>query len=251
MRSPPCSRASHRSTRHKAFVSGGGDELAAYVTATSAELAAAAAAIEPVATVADGVRMVVEVVLHRDTANGWWAPPVAAVADLVVGGDPARRVSWIRVYHSLWPLIGAHLVRPPLLEPDPSIVLTGAVADYQRALAAGDLEDVLAAYEPTATVREPSGGPYVYMGTDEIRRIYTLQFANGGGIPLQHCTATDDGAACAIEYSVDRWGSASIPPQAGVAVYVRGTSGRLAAARIYDDVAPPEVSDSSTNQGQR
>ena len=40
-------------------------------------------------------------------------------------------------------------------------------------------------------------------------------------------------------------GKDAIPPQAGVAVYERGTSGRLAAARIYDDVTPPESSDSS------
>jgi hypothetical protein len=40
-------------------------------------------------------------------------------------------------------------------------------------------------------------------------------------------------------------GKDSIPAQAGVAVYVRGESGRLAAARIYDDVTPPGSSDSS------
>jgi hypothetical protein len=30
-----------------------------------------------------------------------------------------------------------------------------------------------------------------------------------------------------------------IPLEAGVAVYVRGQSGKLAAVRIYDDVDPP------------
>ena len=50
---------------------------------------------------------------------------------------------------------------------------------------------------------------------------------------------TDDGAACAIEYNAVRWGRTEIPPQAGVAVYVRGRSGLLSAARIYDDVDPP------------
>lgn len=30
-----------------------------------------------------------------------------------------------------------------------------------------------------------------------------------------------------------------LPPQAGIAVYVRGDSGKLAAARIYDDADPP------------
>jgi hypothetical protein len=34
-------------------------------------------------------------------------------------------------------------------------------------------------------------------------------------------------------------GRTELPPQAGVAVYVRGESGKLAAARIYDDADPP------------
>jgi hypothetical protein len=48
---------------------------------------------------------------------------------------------------------------------------------------------------------------------------------NGGGIPLEHCTATDDGRACALEYNVVRWG--------------RGDSGKLAVARVYHDSDPP------------
>ncbi len=45
--------------------------------------------------------------------------------------------------------------------------------------------------------------------------------------------------ACALEYNVVRWGRSELPPEAGVAVYVRGPSGKLAAARIYDDADPP------------
>lgn len=46
-------------------------------------------------------------------------------------------------------------------------------------------------------------------------------------------------AACALEYNVVRWGKTELPPEAGVAVYVRGPSGKPAAARIYDDAEPP------------
>jgi len=35
------------------------------------------------------------------------------------------------------------------------------------------------------------------------------------------------------------WGQTAMSPQAGIAVYVRGDSGKLAAARIYDDADPP------------
>jgi hypothetical protein len=36
-----------------------------------------------------------------------------------------------------------------------------------------------------------------------------------------------------------RWGRTELAPEAGVAVYVQGDSGKMAAARIYDDVDPP------------
>ena len=98
-------------------------------------------------------------------------------------------------------------------------------------------------------VREPSGGPYTYRG-EAHHTIYDAMFANEGGIPLQFCTVTDDGTRCAIEYNAVLWGKDEIPPQAGIAVYERGPSGRLAAARIYDDVTPPAVSDSTEGLGR-
>jgi hypothetical protein len=75
----------------------------------------------------------------------------------------------------------------------------------------------------------------------ELRGFYELIIANGGGIPLEHCTLTEDGNACAIEYNVIRWGDSEIPAQAGVSVYERGRNGLLTAARIYDDVEPPRT----------
>ncbi len=192
------------------------------------------------ATVKSEQREVQEWVVNLDLGEDGWNLPVAVVLD---GAPGALRA--IRVYHSMWPLIGSHQVRPPILSRDPAIVLEGAPADYQRALAAGDVEGILASYEPDATTREPSGGPYSYTGADNIRRVYAMIFSNGGGIPLEFCTATDDGSACAIEYNAVRWGETAMPAQAGVAVYVRGRSGRLAAARIYDDVEPPAVSDTT------
>jgi hypothetical protein len=59
------------------------------------------------------------------------------------------------------------------------------------------------------------------------------------GIPLEHCAVVDDKRACALEYNVVWWGQTELPPEAGIAVYVRGESGKLAAARIYDDTDPP------------
>ena len=155
------------------------------------------------------------------------------VAEWRLGG-----VSAIRTYHSTWPLTGHHGLRTPVLPHDPSIVVPGILEHYQRALAAGDLEGILDAYEDDGYAREPSAGEYVYRGKARLRQIYTMQFLRGG-IPLEYCSSTDDGTRCAIEYNCVRWGKTEIVPQAGVAVYELGKTGRVAAARIYDDISPP------------
>ena len=176
-----------------------------------------------------------EVILHVDARGGRVGIPVAIVADK----QPDGRIEELRVYFSSWPLTGRHVNRAPLLQPDPLLIEEDVVGDYQRALAAGDVDAVLAAFEPDAYAREPAGEPYVHRGHDELRRFYESLFSNEGGIPLEHCAAFDDGRSCALEYNVTRWGKTELPPQAGVAVYVRGESGKLAAARIYDDTDPP------------
>jgi SnoaL-like domain len=202
------------------------------------------AVVENVALTRTPNRTVEEVVLRllADDEGGRRVElPVAVVGDR----NPDRTLKAIRVYHSMWPLTGGHRVREPLLPRDPNLVVPDVVGEYQRALAAGDLEAVLGTYEEDAYAREPSGGEYVYRGKEKLREVYCAQFANGGGIPLEHCTVTDDGVRCAIEFNSVRWGVTEIPPQAGVAVYERGRSGRLAGGRIYDDVEPPAVSDTS------
>jgi hypothetical protein len=220
----------------------GARELRAFVSGTADWLRERDAVVENVALTRTSTRTVEEVVLHLLSDSGVRVElPVAIVTDR----NPDRTIKTIRVYHSMWPLTGGHRVREPLLPKDPNIVVPDVVGEYQRALAAGDLEAVLATYEEDAYAREPSGGEYVYRGKEKLREIYTAQFANGGGISLEHCTVTDDGVRCAVEYNCVRWGVTDIPPQAGVAVYERGKTGPLVGGRIYDDVEPPAVSDTS------
>lgn len=180
-------------------------------------------------------RTVEEVVLRLDADSGRTELPVAIVADR----DRDARIIELRVYFSTWPLTGGHAIRPPLLQVDPDVREADVVGDYQRALAAGDVEAAVACFEADGYVREPAGGDFIHRGEDAQRALYELFFSNGGGIPLEHCTATDDGRACALEYNVVRWGQTEMPPEAGIAVYVRGDSGKLAIARIYDDSDPP------------
>jgi hypothetical protein len=176
-----------------------------------------------------------EVVLHLDGQSGPIALPVAITGDLRADGQ----IEEVRIYFSSWPLAARHANRPPLLQPDPELHEPDIVGDYQRALAAGDVDAIVATFEPDGYAREPAGGSHLHKGQDGLRAFYELLFSNGGGIPLEHCAVIDHGRACVLEYNVVRGGRTELPPQAGVAVYTRGAGGRLAAARIYDDAEPP------------
>jgi hypothetical protein len=207
----------------------------AYVVDTKAWLTERNITVEDVTLVVEERRGFGEVVLHLDGESGQVDLPVAEVADR----EPDRRIKELRIYYSSWPLTGRHANRPPVLQPDPALRESDVVAEYQRALAAGDVDAIVATFEPDGYAREPAGGSHVHRGADGLRAFYEQLFSNDGGIPLEHCAVIDDGRTCMLEYNVVRWGRTELPPQAGVAVYVRGESGKLAAARIYDDVAPP------------
>lgn len=193
----------------------------------------ARARVAPVRVTAAGRLAVAESLVELDGRSGRAEMPAAVVGETAGEGE----VVALRVYHGFWTLEGRHRVRPPLL-PARRTALPPVVEAYQRALARGDVEGVLAQFEEQGCAREPAGGAHVHRGPQALRRFYAALLARGG-IPLQHCSAVDDGVACAVEYNVVRWGRTELPPQAGVAVYERGPSGRLAAARIYDDVDPP------------
>jgi hypothetical protein len=196
---------------------------------------------ERIVSVEDVDRVVVrrhgfeETVVHLDGDAEEVGLPIAVVADKESDG----RIDELRMYYSSWPLTGRHANRPPVLQPDPELRPSGVVAEYQAALAAGDVDAIVAAFEPNGYVREPAGSHYVHEGRDGLRAFYELLFSNDGGIRLEHCAVIDDERACALEYNIVRWGETELPPEAGVAVYVRGETGKLAAARIYDDVNPP------------
>lgn len=180
-------------------------------------------------------RSVEEAVLNLAFEGRLVALPVAVVGQHSGPGQ----IEAIRVYHSMWPLTGGHNVRPAILKEDPDLKLTDVIEKYQKALAKGKLEEILDLFEPDGYAREPSGGEYVFRGKEHLREFYGGLFSVGG-IPLEHCTLTDDGTCCAIEYNMVKWGRKKLEPQAGVAVYERGPGHLLAAARIYDDVAIEE-----------
>jgi hypothetical protein len=206
-------------------------ELERFSRERQAWLAERSAEVEPVRTTSNDQRTVFETLLHLRQPEQTISLPVAVVGDHAAHG----RVRAIRVYHSLWPLYGAHRVRPPLLSRDSALSVADVIAEYQHALAVGDVEAIVGAFEPDGYFREPAGGDNLFRGRAKLVEFMAHLLASGG-IGLEHCTATDDGVACAIEFNAVQFGPHALEPQAGVAVYERGRSGRLRAARIYDDV---------------
>ncbi|WP_426565063.1 nuclear transport factor 2 family protein [Angustibacter sp. McL0619] len=175
-----------------------------------------------------------EVVLHLDTDRGTVDLPVAVVAER----QPDGRIDEVRVYFTSRPLTGRPALRPPLLQPDPDLTLPDFVAAYLRAVAVGDVDEVVATFEPDGYVRESVGGQ-VHRGADGLSAFYTRLFSHGGGIPLEACAFVGDVRGCAVEYNVVRWGTTQLPPQAGLSVFMAGPGGGLAAVRDYGDIEPP------------
>lgn len=215
-----------------------------FVADTNAWLAGLKAVTGPVDRIITPRRGVEEMVLTIEGKEGRIGLPAAVVADR----DDDGRILELRVYYGTWPLTGRHTNRPPLLQPDPELDPPDIVGEYLRALASGDAEAAVAAFEPDGYMREPAGGRYIYQGHDELAALYERFFSGGGGIVLEHCALTDDRRSCALEYNLVRWGRTALAPEAGLAVYVRDASGKLASARIYDNADPPIATDGGTDE---
>lgn len=215
----------------------GADAVREFAEGTRQWLRGMNAHVSPVRTTRAELRSVAEQELHLHLDDGRNVHlPTAVVAERL----DAPRLTRLSVYHSTWPFHHTHDVRHPVLEVDPELDAPDVVGRYETALAQGNLQAVMDVFEPDAYVREPAGGAFVHRGEDAVRDFYLSLFGNVGGIDLDLCCMTDDGEACAIEYNALKWGRTPLEPQAGIAVYERGTDGMLLrAVRIYDDVTPP------------
>jgi hypothetical protein len=181
------------------------------------------ARLEPLdQTVVPG-RSVVELLGHV-TFEGRERPwPVAVVAD-----SEGESVVF-RSYFSRRPTEGQRFPRPAILPPGadrPGDV----IGRHLAALAAGDVDAVVATFGPDGSLRETSGA--AHRGGAELRAYFTRVI----GVELTPCVVTDDGVRCAVEFGCRRWAGQELPPQAGLAVFERGPDGLLAAVRFYDDL---------------
>lgn len=197
----------------------GASAFRGFVTEASAWLRQHHASVEDVEHVILGEHGFEEVVLRFDSDRGTVSLPVAVVADR----RPDGLIDEVRVYFSSRLLTGRPATRSPVLQPDPDLRPEGIVGQYLRAVADGEADAMAATFEPGGLDGDAFYG----------------RVARDGGIPLETCAQVDDGRTCALEYNVVRRGPRWLPPQAGVAVFARAGSGKLASVRVYDDLESP------------
>lgn len=204
-----------------------------FVAETRAWLASHEARVENIGTTETLGRVVHEITLWLAIDGHECELPVMLIAD--IDGGCIRD---LRIYHSTWPLYGTHQERHGVLA---YYKLTERPAEpvgtYHEALEAGDAVAADAVFEPNGAVREPAGSAYSHSDAD--RTAWYARILADGGITLHLGSITDDGTTVVFEFLADKWGSQKMPAQAGAAAYTRGASGKLASARIYDDVTPP------------
>ena len=212
-------------------------ELRRFVRRSQSLLAEYRARVETVAATRVDRRAVLELLVHLTVDGrevGW---PTAIIAE-----SRDDRSAEFRSYFSQLPVYGQRRLRPAVLKPG-NVHPGDVVGRHQAALETGDVETIVDTFEPDGYVREPIGDQYVHRGATELRSFYARCFSAGGGIGLEHCTVTDDGGRCAVEFNCVRWGRYELAPQAGIVIYERGSLGLLAAVRVYDDLEAPFASE--------
>jgi SnoaL-like domain len=177
-------------------------------------------------------------VLKLARSGGAMALPVAIASDT----SADELLDGVRIYHTMEPLLGFHLVRGPILPALATLALPDGVGRYHDCLTRGDLPGIVEQFAPSGELRESRGAAALHRGVDALRAFFTRVFSNGGGLGLEHCAVNDAGASCALEYVVTAWGRSAVPHQGAVAVFERADTGLLSAVRMYDDVEPPFAS---------
>lgn len=181
--------------------------------------------IRAIAGSSDAPRTVTELSFEPADA-GEPAVPVGIVWD-ETGGQRRARVYCNKAH------LGSDQVRGPVIPPDPDVVLHPTMASYLTALRAADEEGLLAVLEPGLRVFSPFGE----IKAPDVRAEFAKRMAGTGGVPLMYVTATDDGTRAALEFISWR-----IRPHAGLGVYERAPSGRIAVFRAYEGPVPRPLS---------
>lgn len=206
-----------------------------FVSSSHRGLRERGARVEHVATTSSESGATEECVLSLVRLGVAVALPVAIASDT----SPDALLDAIRIYHTMEPLLGFHLVRSPILPAVATLALPDVVGRYHDCLARGDLPGILEQFAPGGELRESRGAAGLHRGVDALRAFFSVVLSNGGGLGLEHCTVNDAGASCGLEYVVTAWGRSAVPHQGAAAVFERSDAGLLSAVRMYDDVEHP------------
>lgn len=207
-------------------------EVARFVKQGEQWVAEHAARVDRISLIRTQLRTVAEftvAVTNRDRS---------AVMPLALVVEPTGVDVVLRIYYSLWALTGERTVRAPLLVADAAAHPAGIPGRYLRALRVGDAAACVACYEDDGCLQGASGPAYARCGRATLALEYPGHLERGG-IVLEPCTLTANDERTAVEFNIVRWGDVDLQPQAGLAVYQLGPTGRILANRVYDDVARP------------
>ncbi|HEY6462701.1 MAG TPA: nuclear transport factor 2 family protein, partial [Polyangiaceae bacterium] len=204
--------------------------LARYLDEIAAWLGKREGAFEKVAFTAGSDRDVTEGTLSLTFDGRRVSVPVAVVAE-----RRREREVEVRLYYSTRPINGSHAVRSPLLPQDDETAVPPPVASHLEALSRGDVAAIVASFEPGGALRDAEGKIHE-KGAGELAAHYQRLFGGSPGIHVLKGARADDGRTCALEYTVVSVRGKTVPPQAGLAVYERGTNGLLQAVRVYEDI---------------
>ena len=215
--------------------SSGAASLSHHIEQSAAWFAARSATFERVSFTTGSDRDITEGVLSLITEGKRVLLPVAVVAER----RPEREVE-IRLYHSTKPIVGTPTTRSPLVPRDDDLPLPPPINAHLSALARGDIESVIAGFEEGASLRDPLGGSHPKASDGGALRAYYERVIGAGvprgpGLDLLKGARADDGRTCALEYTIAKLHGRDVPPHPGLAVYERGESGLLHAARLYHD----------------
>jgi hypothetical protein len=154
--------------------------------------------------------------------------PIAVVAER----RRSREIE-LRLYYSTQPIKGTSASRSPMIAEAPDLTLPDAVEAHVAGLGRGDLNAVLASFEADGAMQEARGVTHAKSG--DLKEFYGKLF-EGSGVELVKGAAADDGRTLALEYTLVRIHGKPVPPQAGLAIYVRGDNGLIRTLRVYDDL---------------
>jgi hypothetical protein len=206
--------------------------LQRYLEEVAAWLGKHEASFEKVAFTMGSDRDVTEGTLALSFDGRRVSVPVAIVAE-----RRKEREVEMRLYYSTRPINGSHAIRSPLLPQDDEIAVPPPVAAHLAALGKGDVAAIVASFEVGGTMRSPAGESYTRDADGGPLQVFYQKLfgTTGGGVEVLNGGRADDGSTCALEYTIVKVHGKGVSPQAGLAVYERGESGLLKAARVYED----------------